>query len=164
MTLMSSAGSRGDLRMIVRIEASAGHAMDRQQWIDLFAAELAKWLSGESAELAAIAEPRAGDGMRSSLTPAQQATSYKLRREQWVAEVIAGSKLPRLRPSPAAVAFRDEWTGEWLRLLAASSLGAELSIDDPQRLAQRMFFASGATLMPGKAIEAMRLNGVPDEE
>ncbi|MDB5820437.1 MAG: hypothetical protein JWQ11_4077 [Rhizobacter sp.] len=138
--------------------------MTRQQWIDEFAAELAKWLSGDEAELKAIAEPRAGDGMRSSLTPAQQATSYKLRREQWVAEVIAGSKLPRLRASPAAVAFRDAWTGEFFLRLAASSLGADLAIDDPKRIAERMFVTSGATLMPGKAIEALRANGLPEEE
>jgi hypothetical protein len=150
--------------MIGRIETNAGDAMDRQQWIGLFAAELAKWLSGEPQELQTIAEPRAAEGMRSSLTPAQQATSYKLRREQWVAEVIAGSKLPRLRASPAALAFRGEWTGELVRHLHASGLVQSMAITDPEALAQRLFFTSGATLTPSKTVEALEANGLPQEE
>ena len=138
--------------------------MTRQQWIAQFAAELSKWLSGEQAELEAIAEPRAGDGMRSSLSPEQQATSYKLRREQWVAEVIAGAKLPRLRASPAALAFRAEWTEEFQSRLASSEPSDTAATLDPKAVAERMFAACAATLMPGKAVEALAINGLPDED
>lgn len=133
--------------------------MTKTEWVDQFVAELAKSVAGAPEELRAIAEPLANDGLRSSLTPQHQATSYKLRREQWVAEIMAAKKLPRLKASPAAVAFKAHWTQAFIGLIEAAGRKPQRSSED---VAEQAFVASGATLTPSHAFIAWRDAHIPD--